>query len=200
MVTRVLRLLVLGAVLGPVFDRGHLWTGAIAYDTPVTWIGVPWWVSLVYIGAALGIGLTHPWLDRVFRRPQKVKLSAGVLAAGFVGMGILWMASGLIPASNAVIAVVLLAGAAGMWWAFDRTWQGVVLAVGTGVGGVIVETTLVRIGLFHHTRPDVIGLPVWLPVVYFGGSVAIGNLARYWAAREAGAHAVEGRRTATERA
>ncbi len=109
-------------------------------------------------------------------------------------MVVLWIGSGLIPASNGVIALVLAAGAALLLWAFDRTWQGVVLAVGTGLGGVVVEATLVRVGLFHHTRPDVLGLPVWLPFVYFGGSVAIGNLARYWARVEGTAHSSHSKR------
>jgi hypothetical protein len=181
---RALRLIFLGALVGPLLDRAHAWTGAIAYDGPVTFLGVPWWVSLVYTGAALGIGLTHPLLDRALRRPQKVALGPGVLAAGFVGMSALWIASGLIPGSNAAIALVLAAGAAAMLAAFDRTWQGAVLAAGTGAGGVAVEATLVRLRLFHHARPDVLGLPIWLPLLYVGGSVAIGNLARYWAARE----------------
>lgn len=179
----VVRLALLGALVGPLLDRAHAWTGAIAYDTSVTPLGVPWWVTLVYTGAALGIGLTHPPLDRALRRPQKVALSPAVLAAGFAGMGALWVASGLLPGSNAVIALVLLVGAGAMLAAFDRTWQGVLLAVGTGIGGIVVEATLVRLGLFHHRRPDVWGLPVWLPCLYFGGSVAIGNLGRWWAGR-----------------
>ena len=180
MLALVLRLTLLGAVIGPFLDRAHAWTGAIAYDTPVTPLGVPWWVSLVYMGAALGIGLSHPALDRVLRRPQRVALTPRVLAAGFACLVVLWVGSGLIPASNAVIALVLAAGAGLVVWAFDRTWQGVVLAIGTGMGGVVVEATLVRLGLFHHRAPDVLGLPAWLPFVYFGGSVAIGNLSRYW--------------------
>lgn len=177
--------MLLGGLVGPLLDRAHAWTGAIAYDTAVTALGVPWWVTLVYIGAALGIGLTHPALDRALRRPQRVELSPGVLAAGFVGMGALWVASGLLPGSNAVIALVLAAGSGAMLAAFDRTWQGAVMAVGTGIGGVIVEATLVRLGLFHHRRPDAWGLPVWLPFLYVGGSVAIGNLARVWGRAEA---------------
>jgi hypothetical protein len=191
---RVLRLTLLGAVIGPFLDRAHAWTGAIAYDTPVTPLGVPWWVSLVYMGAALGIGLSHPALDRVLRRPQRVAITPRGLAAAFAGMVVLWIGSGLIPASNGVIALVLTAGAGLLLWAFDRTWQGVVLAVGTGLGGVVVEATLVRLDLFHHTRPDVLGLPVWLPFVYFGGSVAIGNLARYWTRVEGGAHSSHSKR------
>lgn len=185
---RFVRLVLLGAILGPLLDRAHAWTGAIAYDTPVTALGVPWWVTLVYVGAALGIGLTHPAFDALLRRPRKVALGPVSIALGFAGMVVLWIASGLIPASNAVIALVLAAGAGVMLAAFDRTWQGVALALGTGLGGVVVEATLVRIGLFHHRSPDFLGLPVWLPCVYFGGSVAIGNLARYWADRETAAH------------
>jgi hypothetical protein len=180
---RIVRLTLLGALVGPLLDRVHAWTGAIIYDTPVTALGVPWWVTLVYIGAALGIGLTHPPLDRVLGRPQKVKLSPAVLAVGFVGMIVLWVASGLLPWSNGVIALVLLAGAGGMLAALDRTWQGMLLALGTGLGGIVVEATLVRVGSFHHRQPDVWGLPVWLPCLYFGGSVAIGNLARSWNGR-----------------
>ncbi|MEZ4298483.1 MAG: hypothetical protein R3B70_26260 [Polyangiaceae bacterium] len=79
---RVVWLTVLGAVVGPLMDRAHAWTGAIVYDTPVTWLGVPWWVTLVYVGAALGIGLTHPALDGVLRRAQKVELTPRVLVGG----------------------------------------------------------------------------------------------------------------------
>jgi hypothetical protein len=177
---RIVRLALLGALVGPLLDRAHAWTGAIAYDTPVTPLGVPWWVTLVYMGAALAIGLTHPALDRVLGRPQKVALSPAVLGLGFAGMTVLWVASGLLPWSNGVIALVLLAGAGVMLAAFDRTWQGALLALGTGLGGVVVEVTLVRLGLFHHRRPDVWGLPLWLPCLYFGGSVAVGNLSRSW--------------------
>lgn len=176
----VLRLVILGAVVGPLLDRAHAWTGAIGYDVPVTALGVPWWVSLVYIGAALGIGLSHPALDRALKRPQRVTLSLPKLALGFTMMALLWVASGLLPGSNAFIAACLFVGAAATLAALDRTWQGALMALGTGAGGVVVETALVRLGLFHHRRPDVLGLPIWLPCLYFAGSVAIGNLARFW--------------------
>ncbi len=182
---RVAALTLLGALVGPLLDRAHAWTGAIAYDTPVTALGVPWWVTLVYVGAALGIGLTHPALDRWMKRPQRVVLSPSNLGLGFVGMVILWVASGLLPGSNVTIALVLLAGAVVLLAALDRTWQGALMALGTGAGGVVVEATLVRLGLFHHRSPDLLGLPVWLPCVYFGGSVAIGNLARTWSITKA---------------
>lgn len=175
---RAIQLALLGATLGPLLDLAHARTGAIAYDTAVTALGVPWWVTLVYTGAALGIGLTHPALDRWMKRPQRVALSNGNLVIGFVGMAVLWVASGLLPGSSWAVTAVLLAGATGLFVALDRTWQGAVMALATGAGGVIVETTLVHLGLFHHRSPDVIGLPIWLPCLYFGGSVAIGNLGR----------------------
>lgn len=177
----------LGAVIGPLLDRAHAWTGAIVYDTAVTPLGVPWWVTLVYVGAALGIGLSHPALDGALRRPQRLRLGAGVLAGGFAALCALWVASGLIPASNVAIALVLAAASGGMIALFDRTWQGVVLALGTAAGGAVVETTLVHLGLFHHRSPDLLGLPLWLPCLYFAGSVAIGNLARYWETADASA-------------
>lgn len=178
MVRRAIVLGLAGIFVGPLLDRMHLATGAIAYDTDVTPLGVPWWVHLVYLGAALGIGMSHPAIDKALRRKQLVSLGAGTLVLGFVGLVAIWAASGLIPASNGVIAATLALASAGVWWAFDRTWQGVVLAVATAVGGAVVEVVLVRAGLFHHARPDVMGIPVWLPFLYVAGSVAIGNLAR----------------------
>ncbi len=170
----------LGALVGPLLDRAHAMTGAIVYDTPVTFIGVPWWVTLVYTGAALGIGLSHPALDQLLLRRQKLKLSPAMVGAGFIAMSVLWIGSGVLPLSNVFIAVTIGFGAMFMWLVFDRTWQGAALALATGMCGVFVESTLVRFGLFHHAKPDLWGLPVWLPCVYFAASIAIGNLARLW--------------------
>jgi hypothetical protein len=180
----------MGAVLGSLLDRAHLATGAIAYDTPVTPLGVPLWTTLVYTGAALAIGLSHPWTDRVLRRPQRVLLRAPQLLGGFAALCVLWVASGLLPGSNAAIALVLAAGTGAVLWTLDRTWQGVVLAVETALGGWITEAILVRLGMFHHAQPDVMGLPVWLPFLYATASVAVGNIGR-WLAGYTGAEVPE---------
>src|SRR5262249_40238619 len=95
---------------------------------------------------------------------------------------------------NAVIALLLGAASLLVIWALDRTWQGLALAIGTSIGGAVVETTLVHLRLFHHARPDVLGLPVWLPFLYFAGAVAIGNLSRYWCRQPESALSVGGSR------
>ncbi|MBK8251769.1 MAG: hypothetical protein IPK82_03770 [Polyangiaceae bacterium] len=179
------RLALLGAILGPLLDRMHAWTGAIGYHTPLMPWGVPWWVSIVYAGAALGIGLTHPVLDKWLGKQQRVPITGWRVGAAFLLLVLLWAASGLLPLGNAAVALFIFVGSAASFWAFDRTWQGAVMAVGTGVGGVIVEATLVRLGLFYHRSPTIWGLPLYLPCLYFAGSVAIGNLARVWRANAA---------------
>src|SRR5262245_8251261 len=94
---RVLILALLGATVGPLLDRAHAATGCIAYDSEVTALGVPWWVSLVYTGAALGIGLSHPAFDPVLRRPTRVAPTPARIALAFAAMAALWVATGALP-------------------------------------------------------------------------------------------------------
>jgi len=72
-----------------------------------------------------------------------------------------------------------------MWWALDRTWQGVVAALATALGGCATEVALSHAGLFHYTHPDVLGLAQWLPWNYVAAAVGLGNVGR-WLAEPAG--------------
>ena len=44
-----------------------------------------------------------------------------------------------------------------------------------------VEVVLSRAGLFRHTHPDVLGIALWLPWIYVGASVGLGNVGRFLA-------------------
>lgn len=49
----------------------------------------------------------------------------------------------------------------------------------TALAGPIIEIILIRqLGLYHYTHADAIGVPSWIPWVYFCGAPAVGNLGR----------------------
>ncbi len=177
MIRAALILALLGATLGPVLDYAHVVTGAIRYPAPVTFL--PWWVPLLYAGAAVVIGLSHPVVDARIRRRPLPPLTRGRLAAGFAGFCAVWFASGALPLGSAAVAAILAAASLALWGWLDRTWQGLVQAAGTAAGGVAVEVVLSRDGLFSHTHPDVLGVALWLPFIYVAASVGVGNVGRW---------------------
>jgi hypothetical protein len=179
-------LFALGAVLGTAGDIGHVLTGTTAYAQGVyVWYFLdvmPWWVPLLFGGAAVAIGLSHPWMDRILGAAER----PGTRSAGRMGLGLalflaLYLASGLLPhqpyrLDHAVVA----AGALGLWLALDRTWQGAVMAAGTAAAGTAVEMFLIGRGVFWYGVQSVQwhGVADWLPWLYAAASVAVGNCGR----------------------
>jgi hypothetical protein len=99
-----------------------------------------------------------------------------MVMAGLLIFGILYFASGFLPVS--LKFYFILGGALLIWLLFDRSWQGALLGLGTGLAGSCVEITLTHFDYFHYTSPDRWGIPYWLPFLYVGASVAVGNLGR----------------------
>jgi len=181
-IRQVLGLALLGATVGTLFDWEHVVHGAIAYTRPVP-LGIAWWTPLLYSGAALAIGLSHPmadrWLERLEVRPRTpLRLATAMIC--FLGI---WYATGALPLSSAIVAALLMPPSLGVWWAFDATRAGLAMAITTALAGVGVEATLVGLGVFRHRSPDVFGVAWWLPSIYIAGSVAVGNVGRVLAPR-----------------
>ena len=65
-------------------------------------------------------------------------------------------------------------GEGGGAWAWRRA--AVAHAVACAVVGVLVEYVLVRLGAFRHIRPDVAGLPLWLPALYMNGAPLVATV------------------------
>lgn len=180
---RVLLLAGLGATFGTLFDWAHVMTGVIVYPHP-TRLGIAWWVPLLYTGASLAIGLTHPAGDAILRRKARFAHTPLRLAIGFFGLCAVWFASGALPFSSPMIGVALAAMSIGLFAGLDRTWQGALQALFTALMGCGVEIVLSHLGAFSYRRPDVFGIALWLPFIYVAASVGLGNVGRYLAERE----------------
>jgi hypothetical protein len=66
-----------------------------------------------------------------------------------------------------------------MWIVLDGTVVGLGLAIATAASGVLVEATLVSLGVFTYVAPDAGRVASWLPWLYVAASVAVGNFARW---------------------
>lgn len=180
---RVLFFLVLGAIVGTALDALHVWSGASRYsDVPLMPVlNVAWYVPPEFAIAGVTVGLLRPELDEELNRPRS-DLPAWQVAGGMALLAVVWAASGLLGKwglSNVQITALLLpAGAAG-WFVFDRTRQGVIAALLTAAIGVLVESALTWTGTYAYTRPDFLGVPMWLPTLYITACGAVGNFGRF---------------------
>jgi insulin-induced protein len=171
-----LLLFLIGAVLGSFYDGFHTYSNTTYYPNP--WIlKMAWWVPLNFGLAILAVADSHVSLDRTLKRKGR-GLSWAAVLSGLALFGVLYFTSGFLPRPSAEKAVILWLGAVFLWILFDRTWQGVLLGILTGVVGSLVEITMTSLGLFFYVRPDFHGIPCWLPALYFGASVTVGNLGR----------------------
>ena len=174
---RVLLLSLLGATLGPVLDHVHVVTGTTAYAHS-NLFEQPWWVPLEFAAAAVIIGLSHPILDRMLGRRSGRGLDTMSLLAQLLALSAIWVGSALLNQTPLVDTVVLLIAALAVWWTFDRTPQGLLVAAGTGAWGCGVEWTFATLGLFHYVAPNMGRIASWLPFLYAAASVALGNVGR----------------------
>lgn len=176
MILRWLGLYAFGAVVGALLDGIHTHSGMTEYAAPWIWMMAPWTPPLFGF-AAVAIASSHVLSDRAFPRRAAVP-SWLACAAGIVVFSIAYYASGYLPAGNVTKAVLLFSMAVAAWLYWDRSPQGIALALIAGVCGVLAEHFLTVVGAFHHVYPDFLDVPYWLPTLYMVGSVTIGNVGR----------------------
>jgi len=183
----VLILFLLGATLGPLGDWFHVISETTAYPTGVYafYFGQqPYWVPLLFGTAGVAIGLSHPQMDRWLGAPASRPGSRGIDGvilgiAAFLGI---YAMSAFVPLeSGSTLDSVLAVSALLLWYAADRTWQGLVLAALTAVVGSAVEIYLVQQRAYVYLSPkdNFYGVASWLPWLYVAASVAVGNLGRF---------------------
>jgi hypothetical protein len=190
---RLALLLALGAVLGPVGDLFHVLSRTDGYPPAgpgqLRIIGLlPLWVPALFAGAtpaiAFGNAAADRWLASLASSPAPRRPGLrtwGRVLAGLLALLAIWAASGFLPLAtggpkDAVIAALSLA----VWYALDRTWQGLALGLATAILSTPVEMLLVHAGAFYYypEATNFLGVPSWLPWIYFTASVSVGNFGR----------------------
>jgi len=161
-------MLLFGAVVGSLLDSFHTHSGTTKYPHEIAF-KMAWWTPLLFAVAYTVLGVTYRVLDehcsmRLQTRPARVE---EMLAFSF-----LYYVSGFLPASNLVKLLVMMAGGGLLWCARDRSLSTVLLGIFAAVVGPLFEIILVQQGAFSHLQPDFLGIPMWLPGLYFASAPA----------------------------
>jgi hypothetical protein len=181
MLRPLLLLSVFGATIGVLLDALHTFSGTTEYTHPLV-LRTAWWAPLLFANA-YGVGgviyaVGYRRLGGLPAVRTRVELALGLFA-----FAALYATSAYLPTPNVVKLVVLLAGAAALWWRLDRTRVGAALACVAAVAGPVTEIVLTHFGLFRHLQADVAGIPIWLPALYLASGPSFGQVARFAIAR-----------------
>lgn len=170
-------LVVLGGTLGVSLDVMHVKTGTTAYPNPDIF-GIAWWVFPLFASAGVMFGLARPIWERVlgWRTPPP---SLGIACAGLAFFVASYLSSGVLPFGAAWKSVVLATLAIACWWLLDRSLLGAALGLGAAISGTGFEAAIIHLGAFHYVNPDVLGVAIWLPLLYVTVGVGVGNFGKY---------------------
>ncbi len=171
----ILWLFLLGAIFGTALDAFHVYSYVEQYTRPA-FLGVAWWVPLLFGIAAVAIGYSHPLTDPLIhnlRRPRRLTMSIAELA---------WLLLAYViaasPISSLAKTVLLTLIYFNFWLLTGRGWQNLLLSLVTAITGTLVEMTLVAAGAFSYLQLGMLGVPYWLPFMYACASLAVGDLGR----------------------
>jgi hypothetical protein len=162
--TRVLLLLfVVAGVAGMLLDQIHVVSGVLLYRSPQLF-GQPWWVGpqfgVATVAAYLGAGRFIPGATSYGRGGRGLARSGGWILGTY-------LATALVADWNVLLAGLLL-----MAWVgrvvFERgvCLRGAAYCVAVAAVGTTYEAALTASGAFQYHRPDLAGLPYWLPMLY----------------------------------
>lgn len=172
----LLLLLAFGAVIGTLLDAMHTFGGVTAYTHPFV-LQTAWWVPFLF-ASAYGFGGFIYAVGYERLRPAAPIAPWNRLVIGVIVFAGLYAISAFAPVTNATKTALLLAGAIALWVWLDRSVAGIFLAGVAGFFGPLSEVLLSRAEVFRHVRPDLLGIPVWLPALYLATGPSFGQFAR----------------------
>eukprot|EP00904_Undaria_pinnatifida_P007391 jgi/Undpi1/3782/HiC_scaffold_16.g07151.m1 len=181
---------VAGALLGPNLDNFHSAFGVLTYKNPIelsvgghVLVTTDWWVPPLFAIAGAGIGGLYILFDAALetsqaqRNPSWRDVFLCISTFSFQ-----YYLSGLLTASGCpywVLVALLTITAERVFTVFDGTRAGLWVSMATAVLGPLIEVVLVNASdLYVYNGADLWGVDSWIPVVYFCGGPAVGNLAR----------------------
>ncbi len=185
----ILLAFVLGVLIGQAIDFAYPLFGALNYHNPIIYIPslrieITWFIPLLYgvAGVVLWVGylLLLRWTKEKPRGGSNPKWGFVLtcIACFVIQFYVGPLLSGLgLP--NIWILVFMFSTAFLSWWIFDRTKAGLIMLFIAGSVGPLTELFMINIlNLYHYTRPDILGVPLWFIGAYMMGVAPNGSLGR----------------------
>lgn len=177
-----------GAAVCTLGDQTHVRTGTLVYRAPAV-AGQAWWVPLVFVIATVAalaqwvvLAALSPAVARDLRSGARDRWGTREAVYAAVWLVAVYVSSGFlqgVPRGAFALYVGLF-----MLRAWSVNAPGVVAhALLFAVGGTAFEAALSSTGAFWYTRPDLAGVPVWLPGIYLHGAFISRAVLRRWLVR-----------------
>lgn len=169
LIKKLMVLALMGASLGTFCDHCHVWGGVLAYRNPFI-DGQAWWVMplfawaavMVAVGYGLGEKLTGTRLAPISRRRG---VGYGLFFLGAYGATAIfsdWPNALLVLLTLGFVSILLI----------EKDRALLVSALLTAVAGSLFEAALSSTGAFYYLHPDFLGIPRWLPALYFWAALS----------------------------
>lgn len=178
-----------GAVVGQLVDFSYTLFGALEYYAVTIHILSPyldfcWWIPVLYGSAGVILWIGYVLLDRKFKQkprggfnPTWRFIIIAILLYALQTYGGPFLHS--VGVSNFWLPFIMISTATLIWWVFDRTYAGLIMFFLAAILGPLLEYNMINVfHLYHYTRPDIFGLPIWITGAYMSGAAPNGNLAR----------------------
>lgn len=170
----VLSLFALGALFGTLLDAFQVANQVERYPFPA-FLGVAWWVPLLFGTASLAIGLSHSRVDSLLRHHRSPSMLNSIAELGWLILAYLISVGALDPFTKTGLLLLIYLN---FWMLSGRAWQHLVLSIVTAITGTLIEMILVALGAFEYLHPNWLGVPAWLPLIYAIASLAVGDMGR----------------------
>lgn len=179
---RFVLLFVIGALISPFGDHGHVVTGTTEYlsdAVPFIWDSALWFPLLIGMATA---GTAELRLQLAPPRPGLTLADgcAGVAAVmGVYALTALLRHQPLVPATLLIVALAVVV------WRRLGDQPALLCGFATAIGGFMLEVVLVKAGLFRYAdETDVLfGVAPWQPALFFVFGVVAAQLGEIAATR-----------------
>lgn len=174
----------LGAMICTFGDLIHVLTHTTMYPSGyvlLPLLGLPFWVPLLFGGAAVTMAVSYSLMASFMVPPVSVR---GTWFKAIVANGLaflLYVSSGIVnlPTGGAKDALIAL-GAFVIFVFLGSSWVDLLFAIAAAMVGVLVEAILVRNGIFLYLPPaaNLFGVASWLPWLYLSCALGVSYLAK----------------------
>jgi hypothetical protein len=174
---RWLMLALVGAAVCTVGDHLHATHGVLVYPHVFAWVQA-WWVPFLFAGASLAAVAGATPVRRLLGGRGAPPPTARQVAGDGIAFATAYAYTSFAAPESPTVTLALLSA----WW-LARVVRGrapwlIVYSLVMALAGSAFEASWSALGFFHYVRPDIAGVPRWLPGIYLHAALVAGPLER----------------------
>lgn len=158
---------------------------AVDFGIIVNLFSSVWWIAPSSGTMAALVGIIYPCTDVRLGKPHKLQREwSSVAKCVVLFLGISHACAKIPFNSPKHIALFLAVSSLVLWWLFDRSKNGLGLAVLVTICFCAALQVIIYLGVFRNDEPDFLFARAWIPLYFFCGVVTFGSIGRQLAMTE----------------